>query len=281
MSEEETYINENVSVLLEKLLESKDPATIGVRRILRRRVDQKDEFPLRTPQMESFDQSGNQGASALSEDEVRVVELEKKVGDLEKTIAEREKLIQKAAQEAYRKGKQEGLAEGTKKGEETAASQFSAQIKQIEQRMSSFLQQVECSKKEMIHNLDRVLLGFCLEISKKVVASEVQTREDIVLSVVKKSLGFIAEKDKLIIRISPRDEKIVSQRQDFWSSITERLENVIIEPDDRIEKGGCIIESNSGMVDARLGVQMEEIEELVQKAWENSDLQDETAESPQ
>lgn len=279
MSEEETFINENVSVLLDQILKSKDPATTGLRRILRRKMDEEKDFPLRTPRMESFDQPGKQGKSALSEDELKIIELEKKVSDLEKRITDQNEKAKNAVQEIYIKGKREGLEAGEKQGRDAALAQYNAQIEKIEQRVASFLGQVEKSKREMIHNLEHLLLRFCFELTKKVIASEVETREDIILPVVKKCLNKIADREKLLIRISPSDEAVVSQRQDFWNSITERLQNVTIEPDERIEKGGCIVESNSGMVDARLGVQMEELEEMVLKAWENSDLHHETPES--
>lgn len=279
MSEEEIFVNENVSVLLEQLLKSNDPATTGLRRILRRKINEEKDFPLRTPPMESFDQPGKQGRSVLSEDEQKLIELEKKIGDLEKRIAEQNEKAKNAVQESYIKGKKEGLKAGEKQGRDTAWAQYNAQMEQIEQRVASFLQKVDDSKREIIHNLEHLLVHFCFQMTKKIIASEVETREDIILPVVKKCLSMIADREKLLIRISPADEAVVSQHQDFWNSITERLENVTIEPDERIEMGGCIIESNSGMVDARLGVQMEEMEEMVLKAWENSDLHHEIPES--
>ncbi len=277
--DEDSIVNENVSVLLDQLLNSKDPATIGIKRILKRKVEERNDFPLRTPRMESFDQQTKQGERIFTDDERRVLELEKKVRDLEAQMIKQEEHAKKALQESYIKGKQEGFKAGEKQGRESASAEYEKSLDQVQKQVASFLEKVQDSKKEVIHNLEHVLLKFSLELSKRIIASEVSTRGDLILSVVKKSLNIIADREKLVIRVSPDDLQTVSGRRDFWSSVTERLENVNIESDERIEKGGCIIESNSGMVDARLGVQMEEMAELVQKAWENADISLNSSES--
>jgi len=49
--------------------------------------------------------------------------------------------------------------------------------------------------------------------------------------------------------------------------VGERLSDITIEADTTITKGGCIIDSNAGVVDATLGVQFSEMNELIEKIW--------------
>jgi len=55
---QETIGSEKVSVLLDQLLKAEDPATIGIRRILRHKIDDVNAFPLKTDIMQPFDTSG-------------------------------------------------------------------------------------------------------------------------------------------------------------------------------------------------------------------------------
>jgi flagellar assembly protein FliH len=89
------------------------------------------------------------------------------------------------------------------------------------------------------------------------------------LSTIKKALTYISDREKIIIRVSRGDLENVSGRTDFWIPVGERIDAVSIEPDDSIEKGGCIIESNSGKADARLGVQFLELREIIDRMWES------------
>jgi len=272
---EETIVNENVSVLLDQLLKAEDPATIGIRRILRNKIDEGNSFPLKAPELESFDPSGKpakKGSSQVwNENERAYLELEKKVRELERSLTQEKVAGKRAVTESHEKGRQEGIAEGEKRGQETAEKKFNAEVAKLKDQTAKYFKQLETSKRDMINGLEHVLLKFCMELTKKIVACELTTNPDIVLAAIKKSLTMIADRENVLIRVAPGDMETASGSRDFLSTVTERLEHVRIEEDSRIGRGGCIIESNSGMVDARLGVQLDEVEALVEKAWESSD----------
>ena len=128
---------------------------------------------------------------------------------------------------------------------------------------------MERSKKSIFANADTLLLAFCCEFAKKIIHNEVSVNPDIILPVLQKALSYIADRERLIIRVAKDDVETVSGRKDFWKPVGERLESIVIEPDERIEKGGCIVESNSGVADARLGVRFDELKDIVFKAWES------------
>ncbi|MCL2219411.1 MAG: FliH/SctL family protein [Chitinispirillia bacterium] len=270
----EEMVNENVSVLLDQLLKTEDPATIGIRRIIKNKIDDSNSFNVKAPHMESFGTDGKPAkkSAVFSEQERSYLELEKKVRELERSLTQEKVAGKRAANDSLEKGRQEGIAEGEKRGFDAAEKNFKAEIAKLKDQAASYFKQVEDSKKQMTLNLDHILLKFCMELTKKIVGCEVTTNPEIVLASIKKALTMIADREKILIRVAPGDMVTASSGKDFFSSVTERLENVEIEEDKRITKGGCIIESNSGMVDARLGVQLDEVELLIEKAWESSDM---------
>jgi flagellar biosynthesis/type III secretory pathway protein FliH len=280
---EETIVNENVSVLLDQLLKAEDPATIGIRRILRHKIDEGNAFPLKTVTMESFEaQAAGKGASGaakrgkeshlFNEQERAYLELEKRVREVERALTQERLAGKRAAAESLEKGKAEGFAAGEKSGHDKAKAVFDAETAKLKDQTSKYFKQLEDSKKTMINGLEHILLRFCVELVKKIVSCELETNKEIITATIKRALGMIADRENILIRVAPGDMETANGNKDFLSSVTERLENVRIEEDARISKGGCIIESNSGMVDARLGVQLEEIETLVEKAWEAGDM---------
>jgi len=277
---QETIVNENVSVLLDQILKAEDPATIGIRRILRHKVDEANAFPLKTAHMESFEipdkpgPGGKHGKNShiFTEQERSYLELEKRVREVERTLTQERLAGKRAVADNFEKGKAEGFAAGEKSGYDKAKAVFDAELKKIKEQMAKYLKQLEDTKKTMINDLEHILLRFCVELTKKIVSCELETNKEIITATIKRALAKIAERENILIRVSPGDMETASGNKDFLSSVTERLENVRIEEDARISKGGCIIESNSGVVDARLGVQLEEIEELVEKAWESGDM---------
>ncbi|GBU21451.1 flagellar assembly protein FliH [Fibrobacteres bacterium R8-0-B4] len=271
---QETIVNENVSVLLDQLLKAEDPATIGIRRILRHKIDETNSFPLQTETMEPFDIPGGKGGKShiFTEQERSYLELEKRVREVERALTQERLSGKRAVADTHEKGKAEGFAAGEKSGYDKAKAGFDAEIAKHKDQMSKYLKQLEDSKKTMINGLEHILLRFCVELTKKIISCELETNKEMINATIKRALALIADRENLLIRVSPGDMETASGNKDFLSSVTERLENVKIEEDARIGKGGCIIESNSGLVDARLGVQLEEVEALVEKAWESSDM---------
>jgi flagellar biosynthesis/type III secretory pathway protein FliH len=281
---EETIVNENVSVLLDQLLKAEDPATIGIRRILRHKIDEGNAFPLKTVTMESFEvpaagrgaPGGKRGKEShiFNEQERAYLELEKRVREVERALTQERLAGKRAAAESLEKGKAEGFAAGEKSGHDKAKAVFDAEIAKLKDQTSKYFKQLEDSKKTMLNGLEHILLRFCVELVKKIVSCEIETNKEVITATIKRALSMIADRENIIIRVAPGDMETANGNKDFLSSVTERLENVHIEEDARISKGGCIIESNSGMVDARLGVQLEEVEALVEKAWEAGDMAD-------
>jgi flagellar biosynthesis/type III secretory pathway protein FliH len=273
----ETIVNENVSVLLDQLLKAEDPATIGIRRILRHKVDDANAFPLKSVSMESFEndipgKKRGKESQIFTEQERSYLELEKRVREVERTLTQERLAGKRAVSDNFEKGKAEGFAAGEKAGYDKAKAGFDAEVAKNKELITKYIKQMEDTKKTMINNLEHILLRFCMELTKKIISCELATNKEIITATIKRALAMIADRENIVIRVSPGDMETASGDKDFLSTVTERLENVRIEEDARIGKGGCIIESNSGLVDARLGVQIEEVDELVEKAWESSDM---------
>lgn len=265
---------ENVSSLIDHVMKSKDPATVGLRKILKKKDDESKDFSLHAPELLEFDAPGAAKSKRLSDDDKRILELEKNVHDLQIKIKSLEEKAPIAEKDAFANGRTKGFGEGVAKGTADTTNQYEKKIDALQEKIGTFLKSIEDAKREMISNTDHMLLKLCFEIVKKMISSEVRENKEYILSVIKKAVSYIGDKERLIVRVAPTDFEIASNRKDFWLPVTERLKDISIEQDERISLGGCIIESNSGMVDARLGVQFNELALIVENVWENMNSPD-------
>lgn len=259
--------SENVSSFIDKLLEAKDPATVGLRKIIRKKKDDMNEFPLKKIAFEEFHDPSKKGI--LSDEERRILELEKQVNEFDLRIKKQKLISDQEVKNAYERGKKDGINQGTETGKTEALKIYNKNMEDLQKNVSSCLKKIEDSKTDMISHSDHILLKLCIGICKKIVSSELTIREDIILNTIKKALTYIADRDRLIIRVSPDDLQTVNEGKGFWEPVNEVLKKISIEPDERIGRGGCIIESNNGVVDARLGIMFDEITDLIEKIWTN------------
>ena len=266
---DEVVTPKNISDLIDYLMKSRDPAVVGLRRILKKKADLGQDFPLQEHTLEEFSADKDPTGTIFNETEQRILELEKTTLELKDKLAQQKKDAERAIQDAYKKGQKDGFEKGEKTSYEKARSEFDQQIKDIEERLVTVLKDIGESRKALINEAQRNVLDLSTIIALKIINTELSLNPDIILSVIKKALTYIVDRQEFVVRVSPEDLETVTQKKDFWTSIAERLDKVTVEQDDRIEKGGCIIESNTGVADARINVQFEELLDVIDSTWEN------------
>jgi flagellar assembly protein FliH len=89
---------------------------------------------------------------------------------------------------------------------------------------------------------------------------EISLDGEAVVRQVREALRRIVGVETIKLRIHPDDEVLIRSHRTTLMASSDALREVVIEPDTAIERGGCIIESTSGNVDARIATQLRQIE---------------------
>jgi flagellar biosynthesis/type III secretory pathway protein FliH len=269
----------DISQLIDYLLKSKDPANVGLRKILKMKKDKDEAYPLRPASFEEFYVEGKT-AESYDKNERIIIELEKQLNDLRSRRQADQKEAAAQTQQAYEKGLADGFKNGEAAARDKAKSDYAVKLNELQKKLHEVCVGLETSKNAVYSGASDILLALCFETVKKLINTEVHTNPDIILSVLQKALSYIADKDRIIIKVAKDDLETVSGRKDFWMPVGEHLKSITIETDERITKGGCIVESNSGLADARLGVGFDDLKEIVEKAWASINPYNQPAAAP-
>jgi flagellar assembly protein FliH len=264
--EPHTFTPDEISRLVDRLIESKDPSVVGLRRILKRKKENAGGFPLRAPGCEEFYVEGKSNP-VLDDHERSIVDLERKVLRLQSELAVQRLKAEEALQTAYAQGIAAGKVEGDAAGFARGHAECAPKLAVLEQQIADTFAALEQWKRDVFRNAEHLVTKLACEIARKIISAELALNPEIIAGVVKKTLSFIADRERLIVRVAPQEIDIVKERQNLWLPAGERLRDIQIVEDPLIQPGGCVIESNTGTADARLGVQFEELAELVEKAW--------------
>ncbi|MBN1128318.1 MAG: hypothetical protein JXA71_04995 [Chitinispirillaceae bacterium] len=258
---------ETVSTLIERVLKAKDPSTVGLKRILRKKEEEREDYPLQEAVLDEFSVPGKESIK-LSAEERRVLELEKEVADLRIALQRQRRAAADAVQASFTKGISDGFGRGRAEATAVTAAAYEEKIDALQRRIGDLFEHLETAKRSVFANAEHLLLRLCCAMVKKIIDREVSEHHDIILAVLKRALTYIGHHEKMVVRVAPDDLELVAQRKDFWFPVAQRLKDITVEADARIERGGCIVESNAGLVDARLGVQFEELAGIVEKTWD-------------
>jgi len=182
---------------------------------------------------------------------------------LKEAEAEREQLLAQARLEAKRLEaavREEGLKLGREQGREEIEQAMKERAEAFESSVLALQQALQQDKDRLVRQTEPQLIELACAIAGRIVREEVDRNDEVVLRIVQKAIDLATEKEKLVIRLNPADIEWVRQHCHQLQASHDDLGELCLEEDPRIEQGGCVIETETGNVDARLERQMEEIE---------------------
>lgn len=166
--------------------------------------------------------------------------------------------VPKQLEEAYARGRQEGLAMAEQKLESTT------------QALTQALEDVSRLRNSLAQTGSRDMLRLVMAVSEQIVRRAVAADPSVVLAIIENALQVSVRADNYRIRINPVDlEGVTKQKPLFLASISG-LKNISFEADASITPGGCRVDSELGDVDATIETQLESIREALNEAIADS-----------
>lgn len=160
--------------------------------------------------------------------------------------------------EAYEKGFEQGERDGLELGEEKA--------KRIVGSIEGLLNEIHGLRAEIVRIYEKQILEAVFAIASKIIRTEAGMNEETVRSAVIDAVRFATEKHDLTLRINPDDfDYVESLRPELFAEFRE-LKSMAVTTDPAITRGGCLIESSRGTIDARIETQLESIRKCLEEA---------------
>lgn len=101
-----------------------------------------------------------------------------------------------------------------------------------------------------VRNLDGVVLELTMAIARAVVRHELSLAPDALVSIVRAALDDLSAEGGVVLRVHPDDEAILQPH--VGSLGLPPSVQVALVGDPAVERGGCIVESGAGRVDATI-----------------------------
>ena len=151
--------------------------------------------------------------------------------------------IRKRAEEAYEERKKQGYEDGVLDG----------QMQQAEKMLETGMQAVE-----YLEGLERQIVEVVTTAVRKIVG-ELDDNERIV-RVVRTALEQVRGRQRVVVRVCPEEEPQVREALAPMLAKNAASSGIELVADQRMKAGDCMLESEMGVVDAGLEVQLKAIE---------------------
>jgi len=178
---------------------------------------------------------------------------------IEHAQGEAKKLIDQAkiySETAKREAHEEGFKQGKEDGYKAGLAEFSALMNEAK----SLISQVIAERNRMLEEVEPELASLSISIAEKIIGMALKSSPDVVLSVVRQAMLKIKSRQQVTVRVHPDDVEHVKANKDLFIKLVEGIKELNVEPDNRVDRGGCLIETNLGNTDARIKTQLMAVE---------------------
>ena len=176
-----------------------------------------------------------------------------------------ERLLVLAA-ETRRRAHDEGLAEGLAEAGDRIGSALAA--------LAEAEAAIRAREEEFLRAAERSAVELAIAIAEKIVGGTVAARPETVLDVVGGALLRTASRHRLVIEVNPEDLELASASAEGLAARLGGVQRLDVVAERRIERGGCIVRTEEGEIDARIGAQLDRIAELLAEAGRRGDAPD-------
>jgi len=152
---------------------------------------------------------------------------------------------------------------GFEEGREAGYQSGDAEVKRLVERLHVVLTTAIEKRNQIIEESESQLINLVLQISQKVIKVLSENQKNVVINNVIQALRKLKSRGDVVIRVNLEDLELTTQHTQDFLKMVENVKSITVLEDSTVDKGGCVIETDFGEIDARISSQLQEIEERI------------------
>lgn len=130
-----------------------------------------------------------------------------------------------------------------------------AELQGYEEGFKKWAEQVTQLEKEILRvreDVEKMIVPIALKAAKKIVQKEIEQSPDTIVEIVSANLKAVSQHKQITIYVNKKDLDHLESQKPRLKEIFEKLESLSIRARSDIEPGGCMIETEGGIINAQL-----------------------------
>ena len=189
-----------------------------------------------------------------AEDEAQRIlnEAKREAEELEHEINQK---VERVEKEASERGHKEGEEKGFQEGRE--------EVSRLVERLHKVITQAIDKRGQIIEEAETQVVNLVLLMTRKVIKVISENQKNVVINNVVQALRKLKSRGDVVIRVNLADLELTTEHTNDFLSMVENVKSISVLEDSSVDRGGCIIETDFGQIDARISSQIHEIEEKI------------------
>ena len=170
-------------------------------------------------------------------------------------LSDAEDRVSGIEKDAFEKGFNEGRDTGFESGKE--------EVERLIDKVQSVLNNAIDKRNQIIEESETQLINLVLLISQKVIKVISENQKNVVINNVIQALRKLKTRGEVIVRVNLADVQLTTDHIKDFMRMVDNIRSITVLEDSTVDRGGCIIETDFGEIDARIASQLNEIRDRI------------------
>lgn len=184
------------------------------------------------------------------------------------------KIIQSAEeqhQEIVEAATQDGFNVGYQEGREEAIRENA----QLLMDTTEALNKLHAAFPSAVKENEGKLIKLTIKVSEAMLKDEISSKPELCVKTLDRAIRRVSDLERVLIKVNPLDLDLILPKENYFKAILSDVQDFIITGHYAIPRGGCLIETNSGIIDGQFHTQLNIVKELFDKIRSEYDDSDE------
>ncbi|MBI2571521.1 MAG: hypothetical protein HYV63_31310 [Candidatus Schekmanbacteria bacterium] len=109
------------------------------------------------------------------------------------------------------------------------------------------------------------ILELSMGVARKIIGYAIQLEQAVIVDIVSQAIQTVRHQKELVVRVHPEDLAALETSRPRLMGLLTRARDLVIRGDEAITRGGCMIDSEIGTIDARLSTQLDVLKKVLMR----------------
>ena len=169
-------------------------------------------------------------------------------------VEDAERRVAQIQNESRTQGFEQGVGDGR------AAAQ--AEMDEMLETMRGLVEMARVERHKIIETAEPEIVRLSLAVAERILNQHVALDPGAVLENVRSAIARLVNRETVTVRVNPADIETMRQHRDKLMSMND-IDNLRVIEDQRVDRGGVVIETDAGTIDAKISTQLREARRLL------------------
>ena len=152
---------------------------------------------------------------------------------------------------------------GFEQGRQDGRNAADAELDDMLTTMRGLVDVARAERHKIIEGAEPEIIKLAMTLAEKVVHQQITIDGSVVLSMARAAISRLVTRETVTVRVNPADIETIRENKAKMLASTD-IEHLRIVEDLRVDRGGIVMETESGTIDAKVSTQLKEAKRVLQ-----------------